>query len=84
MKKMRLVSSILAGSMLISALPLQTLAYFQSDENGRITKAGDLIRGRTFEAFMPLIAVAIIYLLTVIILTAVFGSVERRLRKSER
>lgn len=49
-----------------------------------LTKAGDLIRGRTFEAFMPLIAVAIIYLLTVIILTAVFGSVERRLRKSER
>lgn len=49
-----------------------------------LTKAGDLIRGRTFEAFMPLIAVAIIYLLTVIILTAVFGSVERRLRRSER
>ncbi len=49
-----------------------------------LTKAGDLIRGRTFEAFMPLIAVAIIYLLTVIILTAVFTSIERRLRKSER
>ena len=49
-----------------------------------LTKAGDLIRGRTFEAFMPLIAVAIIYLLTVIILTAVFTAIERRLRKSER
>ncbi|MDO4380345.1 MAG: amino acid ABC transporter permease [Clostridia bacterium] len=49
-----------------------------------LTKAGDLIRGRTFEAFMPLFAVAIIYLLTVIILTAVFTSIERRLRKSER
>ena len=49
-----------------------------------LTKAGDLIRGRTFEAFMPLIAVAIIYLATVVILTAVFTAVERRLRRSER
>ncbi len=49
-----------------------------------LTKAGDLIRGRTFEAFMPLIAVAIIYLVTVIILTNIFSAIERRLRKSER
>lgn len=49
-----------------------------------LTKAGDLIRGRTFEAFMPLIAVAIIYLLTVVILTAIFGKIERSLRKNER
>ena len=49
-----------------------------------LTKAGDLIRGRTFEAFMPLFAVAIIYLLTVVILTAVFTRIERGLRKSER
>lgn len=49
-----------------------------------LTKAGDLIRGRTFEAFMPLIAVAIIYLVTVIILSKVFGIFERRLRKNER
>lgn len=49
-----------------------------------LTKAGDLIRGRTFEAFMPLIAVALIYLLTVIVLTKIFSVIERRLRKSER
>ena len=49
-----------------------------------LTKAGDLIRGRTFEAFTPLIAVAIIYLLTVIILTSLFTKIERRLRNSER
>lgn len=49
-----------------------------------LTKAGDLIRGRTFEAFMPLIAVAIIYLITVVVLTKVFSVIERRLRKSER
>lgn len=49
-----------------------------------LTKAGDLIRGRTFEAFMPLIAVAIIYLVTVIVLTKMFSVIERRLRKNER
>ena len=49
-----------------------------------LTKAGDLIRGRTFEAFMPLIAVAIIYLITVVVLTKVFSVIERRLRMSER
>lgn len=49
-----------------------------------LTKAGDLIRGRTFEAFVPLIAVAIIYLISVIILTNIFTRIERRLRNSER
>lgn len=49
-----------------------------------LTKAGDLIRGRVFEAFMPLIAVAIIYLITVIVLTKVFTAIERRLRRNER
>ena len=49
-----------------------------------LTKAGDRIRGRTFEAFMPLFAVAIVYLVIVIILTQVLKVIERRLRKSER
>ena len=49
-----------------------------------LTKAGDLIRGRTFSAFMPLIAVALIYLAMVVILTALVAVLERRLRKSER
>ncbi len=49
-----------------------------------LTKAGDIIRGRTFSAFMPLIAVALIYLVLVIILTSLVGKLERRLQKSER
>ena len=49
-----------------------------------LTKAGDLIRGRTFSAFMPLIAVALIYLVMVVVLTALVGVLERRLRKNER
>ncbi len=49
-----------------------------------LTKAGDLIRSRTYSAMMPLIAVAIIYLLLVMLLTWLVGKLERRLRKSER
>ncbi len=49
-----------------------------------LTKAGDIIRGRTFSAFMPLIAVALIYLVVVIILTKLVKLLERRLRENER
>ena len=48
-----------------------------------LTKGGDIIRGRTFDAFMPLIAVALIYLAMVMILSALVGKLERRLRNSE-
>ena len=48
-----------------------------------LTKAGDLIRGRTFSAFMPLIAVALIYLVIVMLFTWLVGKLERRLRRSE-
>ena len=49
-----------------------------------LTKAGDNIRGRTLSAFMPLIAVALIYLCLVIILTQAVRALERRMRKNER
>lgn len=49
-----------------------------------LTKAGELIRGATFSAFMPLLAVALIYLIAVVVLTKLVNILERRLRKSER
>ena len=49
-----------------------------------LTKAGDLIRGRSFSAFMPLLAVALIYLTMVVVLTKLVGVLERNLRKNER
>lgn len=49
-----------------------------------LTRGGNIIRGVTFSAFMPLIAVAIIYLIMVMILTKIVSIIERRLRKSER
>ncbi len=49
-----------------------------------LTKAAELIRGRTFKAFMPLLAVALVYLLMVVVLTKLVNLLERRLRKGER
>ena len=49
-----------------------------------LTRAGNIIRGKTFSAFMPLFAVALIYLAMVMILTYFVGVLERRLRNSER
>ena len=48
-----------------------------------IQKAGDFIKSATFEAFMPLIAVAIVYYVIIKLLTLIFKQVENHLRKSE-
>lgn len=49
-----------------------------------LTKGGDIIRSNTYEAFLPLIAVAVIYLIMVMILSALVTKLERRLGKSDR
>lgn len=49
-----------------------------------LTRGGDIIRGRTYDAFFPLLAVAAIYLVMVIGFTKLVALIERRLRKSER
>ncbi len=48
-----------------------------------LAKAGDLIQSRTYSAFMPLIAVALIYLGLVMFMTAGVNRLERRLRRSD-
>ncbi len=49
-----------------------------------LTRGGDLIRGITYDAFMPLIAVALIYLVIVIGLSSLVSLMERKLKKNER
>ncbi|MCQ2449364.1 MAG: amino acid ABC transporter permease [Clostridia bacterium] len=48
-----------------------------------LTQGGLKIRSLTYSNFMPLIAVAVIYLIIVLILTRLVGLLERRLRKSD-
>ncbi|MDO5417221.1 MAG: amino acid ABC transporter permease [Lachnospiraceae bacterium] len=49
-----------------------------------LTKGGDIIRSRTYDAFTPLIAVALIYLALVMLFSWFVQLLERRLRQSER
>ena len=47
-----------------------------------LTRAGDMIRAQTFEAFLPLIGVALVYLTIVLLLTYLVSRLERRLKAS--
>ncbi len=49
-----------------------------------ITKWAINVQGRTYQAFMPFIGIAVVYLVMVIILSKLVALLERRLRNSER
>lgn len=49
-----------------------------------LTKGGDIIRSQTYSAFLPLLAVAAIYLVLVVVLTKLVGKLERRLAANDR
>lgn len=48
-----------------------------------LTKASDFIISRTYETFLPLLAIAVIYYIIVKVLSKLFGVLERRLRQSD-
>ncbi|MBQ5317828.1 MAG: amino acid ABC transporter permease [Oscillospiraceae bacterium] len=48
-----------------------------------LTKGGEIIRSRTYDAMMPLLVVAAIYLAVVLLLEFLVGKLERRLRNSD-
>lgn len=49
-----------------------------------LTKGGDIIRSQTYSPYVPLLTVAVIYLIMVMIFTYLVKLLERRLRSSER
>lgn len=49
-----------------------------------LTKGGDIIRSQTYDAFLPLFAVAAIYLTMVMLLSHLLKKLELRLKKNER
>ena len=48
-----------------------------------LTRGGDIIRSQTYDAFFPLIAVALIYLTVVVFLSWLLGCLEKRLKRNE-
>ncbi len=69
------------GNELITLLKETSVSGYIALED--LTKGGDIIRSRTYDPFMPLIAVAIIYWVVVVIMTFLVGKLERRLRNSD-
>ena len=49
-----------------------------------LTKAGDIVRSRTYSTFFPYISVALIYLVMVLFLEKVLNHMEGRLARSDR
>ena len=48
-----------------------------------LTRGGDIIRGTTFDALLPLLAVAAIYLTLVLGISGVMSKIEQKLRKGD-
>ena len=49
-----------------------------------LTKAGDMIRNATYNAWIPLLTCAVIYLALTLGLTKLFAALEKRMAKSDR
>lgn len=49
-----------------------------------LTKVAMQVQARTYQAFMPFIGIAAVYLVIVLCMTWIFGRLERRMRRSDR
>ena len=70
------------GNELIALLKETSVAGYVAVVD--LTRAGNLIRNNTFDAFNPLMIVALTYLVLIILLTQGLGMLERRLGKSDK
>ena len=70
------------GNECITLLKETSVASYIAVED--LTQGGRIIQSRTFEAFFPLVGVALIYLVLVMILQAVFNAIERRFARGDR
>ena len=69
------------GNEFIGLLKETSVAVYIAIQD--LTKGADIIRSRTYSAFMPLIAAALIYLVLVMVFTFFVQKLERRLRNSD-
>ena len=69
------------GNEMIALLKETSVAGYVAVQD--LTRAANLIRNNTYDAFNPLMVTAIVYLSLVVIMTRLLGILERRLRKSD-
>lgn len=70
----------LGNEMIVLLKETSISGYIAMDD---LTKGGNIIRSQTYDAFLPLLAVAAIYLVVVLILQSGVDYLERRLRTSD-
>lgn len=70
------------GNEMIALLKETAVAGYVAVQD--LTRAGNLIRNNTYDAFNPLMVVALTYLIIVVILTRGLWCVEKRLSKSDK
>ena len=70
------------GNEMIALLKETAVAGYVAVQD--LTRAGNLIRNNTFDAFNPLMVVALTYLAIVVALTRLLAVLEKRLRKGDR
>ena len=70
------------GNEMIALLKETAVAGYVAVQD--LTRAGNLIRNNTYDAFNPLMVVALTYLAIVVLLTWALGKFERRLVKSDK
>lgn len=70
------------GNELIALLKETSVAGYVAVVD--LTRAGNLIRNNTYDAFNPLMVVALTYLTVVVLLTQLLRMLERRLSKSDK
>ena len=70
------------GNEMIALLKETAVAGYVAVQD--LTRAGNLIRNNTFDAFNPLMVVALTYLVMVVALTGLLGRLEKRLHKGDR
>ncbi|HZJ83337.1 MAG TPA: amino acid ABC transporter permease [Clostridia bacterium] len=70
----------LANEAIVLLKETAIVGYIALDD---LTRAGNIVRGRTFDAYTPFILVAIIYLYITTIMTWILNRLERRLRASD-
>ena len=67
------------GNEMIALLKETAVAGYVAVQD--LTRAANLIRNNTYDALNPLLATAIVYLTMVVLLTALLGKLEMRLRR---
>lgn len=70
------------GNEMIALLKETSVAGYVAVQD--LTRAANLVRNNTYDAYNPLILTALVYLILVVLMTKFLGAFEKKLRKSDR